>query len=201
MAAMRPSVVTRVDVAVADGGEGDDAPPERVERRLDRLVDAVLGDVHPGRTEDHDAEPGEQQPGEALVSSQAVEVQPGPIDAGEGSNESKQPKEPKRPGRLGSGAPGRRRRSSGRAGRPSGFGRPGFDCRIRGRRGRSEPSSAAPISGRARRLHVVDDEAERHVHDRERRHRQLPRHLVRDEPAVEGSRGRRGRATCAPLLS
>jgi hypothetical protein len=40
----------RGDVAVADDGQGDDAPPERVERIVDRLVDAVLGDVEPGRT-------------------------------------------------------------------------------------------------------------------------------------------------------
>jgi hypothetical protein len=36
------------DVAVADGGQGDDAPPERVEGVLDGLVGAVLVDEEPG---------------------------------------------------------------------------------------------------------------------------------------------------------
>jgi len=43
--------------------------------------------------ERHDAEPGGQQPGEALVVGQAVQVEAGSIQAGEGSNESKQPKQ------------------------------------------------------------------------------------------------------------
>jgi len=48
--------------------------------------------------EGHHAEPGEQEPGEAAMSGQTPDVQAGPIDAGEGSNQSKQSQEPKHPG-------------------------------------------------------------------------------------------------------
>src|ERR1035437_5542340 len=58
---------------------------------VDGLGDAVLGDVHPGRTERHDAEPGGQQPGETFVVGQAVQVETGSIKAGEGDAGGLQP--------------------------------------------------------------------------------------------------------------
>jgi len=71
------------------------------------LFDALLGDVHPGRTESHDAEPGRKQPGEALMPGQTLDVQAGPIQAGERPNKVEGVAAAEAPAHLGSEAQAR----------------------------------------------------------------------------------------------
>jgi hypothetical protein len=102
-----------------------------------------------------------------------------PIDASEGSNESKQTQQPKR-----SGDPDRGRQGDDvdpvalQIVEPAARGE---DARTEfedEQAGQDEFGCGDLGAGAGGRLDVVDGEPERHVHDRERRHRQLPRDLV-----------------------
>jgi hypothetical protein len=118
------------------------------------------------------------------MSSQGLEVQPGPIDAGEGSNESKEPQQPKHPGASDR---GRQRDDvdpmAAQVPSPASGGQDSTDEFDRENAGQNEFGRLD--LGSFARLEVIDEIPERDVNDRQRRHRQLPRHFVRDEPAVE----------------